>query len=152
MLHYDTEPLSEDLELTGNARAHLYLSSTHPDGAVFVYLEQVSPEGKVTYLTEGELRLIHRKVSDPPFWHHGEPYHSCARADAQALVPGELAEVSLGLHATSVLVRAGNSLRIALAGHDAANSRRYPAEGAPVLQLAHDAAHPSHITIPVATR
>lgn len=152
LLTYDTEPLGEDQEITGNALVHLYLSSTHADGALFVYLEQVSPEGVVTYLTEGELRLIDRKVSEAPFWYHVGPYHSCNAADAEDMVPGEMTEVTLGLLATSVLVRAGNSLRIAIAGHDAANFRRYPAEGTPELTITHDAQHPSSITLPVVAR
>ena len=42
----------------------LQLSSTKPDGALHVYLEDVAPDGRVTYLTEGVLRLVHGIAND----------------------------------------------------------------------------------------
>ncbi len=54
----------------------------------------------------------------PPYWKPG-PHRSELRADAAPLVPGEAAEITLGLWATSVLVRKGHRIRVAIAGADA---------------------------------
>jgi uncharacterized protein len=64
--------------------------------------------------------------------------------------PGELQEVTLGLHPTSVLLRAGHSIRVAIAGQDASSFARIPAQGLPRLHLAHDPEHASRIELPVA--
>ena len=87
LLTYTSAPLEEDLEVTGHPVVTLYLRSTLEDGAVFVYLEDVTPDGHVLYIGEGQLRLLHRKVSaeTPPFI-TAAPYHSFKRADADPMV------------------------------------------------------------------
>ena len=55
--------MQADVEVTGNPIVTLYVSSSTPDAAFHVYLEDVTPDGTVTYITEGMLRAINRKVS-----------------------------------------------------------------------------------------
>jgi putative CocE/NonD family hydrolase len=150
LLVYETPPLAEDLEVTGYPVVDLHLASSHTDGAFFVYLEDVDPNGPVRYITEGVLRGIHRKVSvDPSPWTRPTPYHSFRSEDAQPLVPGEVAELALGMHPTSVLFRAGHRIRIAIAGHDASAFRRVPAEGTPEILVQRNSRFPSYIELPV---
>ena len=49
-------------------------------------------------LTEGQLRALHRKVSDktPPYKMFG-PYHSLKKKDAEPLIPGDVAEIAFDL-------------------------------------------------------
>ena len=128
----------------------LNVESTHSDGAFFVYLEEVAPEGTVRYLTEGELRAIHRKVSneDPPY-HVVGPYHTFKHKDALPLVPRQITEIRFELMPVSGPVRAGHRLRVAVAGADADTFRRIPDEGVPTVAVYHSAAHPSRIVLPV---
>jgi putative CocE/NonD family hydrolase len=150
LLTYTSSPLDEPMLLAGHPEVYIHLASTHEDGAVYVYLEDVSPEGTVTYLTEGQLRLIHRKISDnPPIWHVFGPYHSFLEADAAPMVPGEPAEIAIMLQPLAALIEAGHSIRVALAGHDASNFVRLPESGDPTLTVYHDADHPSRIILPV---
>jgi uncharacterized protein len=65
---------------------------------------------------------------------------------------GVLQEVTLGLYPTSVLIRRGHSLRVAIAGHDASIFARTPSTGTPTLTVAHSAAHPSRIDLPITRR
>ena len=69
LLVYDTPALKHDAEITGHPVVHLWVRSTATDGQFFVYLETVDPDGRVRMLTEGQLRGLHRKVSDeiPPY-------------------------------------------------------------------------------------
>jgi hypothetical protein len=115
-----------------------------------VYLEAVAPDGRVTYITEGLLRLIHHPLSSaqPPYAPLG-PYRSYEEADAQPLVPGETTEIVVTLYATSVLIEEGSSIRVSIAGHDASVFRRYPVEGTPVLTVERNAVFPSRIDLPV---
>ena len=106
LLTYTSAPLTEDTEITGHPVVTLQVASTHADGAFFVYLEDVDEAGKVTYITEGQLRAIHRKISkDAPPYASPVPYHSFKRKDSMPLTPGKAAEIKFGLLPTSVLVR-----------------------------------------------
>ena len=153
LLTYTSAPLSVDTEITGSPILTLYVASTEEDGAFHVYLEDVAPDGKVTYITEGILRAIHHPVSkaEPPYVHLG-PYHSFNQADAAPLLPGEVTEIQLNLYATSVLIKAGHSLRIAIAGADADTFDRYPSEGSPVWTVQRNSIYPSSIELPMKER
>jgi putative CocE/NonD family hydrolase len=150
LLVYESAPLGQAMEVTGYPIIRLNLSSTHSDGAFFVYLEDVSPTGTVTYVTEGVLRGIHRKVSDDPSaWKRPIPYHSFLAADAQPMVPGEVFELAFGLEPTSFLFKEGHRIRIAIAGHDISAFRRIPPEGTPELRVQRNSVYPSSIELPV---
>ena len=77
------------------------------------------------------------------------PYHSFKRKDSLPLIPGEVAEITFGLLPTSVLIRKGHKLRIAIAGTDKDTFRRYPDEGTPTITINRDNTHASFIDIPV---
>jgi uncharacterized protein len=153
LLTYTSDPLDADVEVTGQPVVTLWLTSTHDDGAFFVYLEDVAPDGTVRYVTEGMLRALHRRFSDetPPYRVLG-PYHSFRRDDALPLVPGVAAELSFELLPTSVLFRAGHRIRVAVAGADADTFRRVPEAGDPVITLLRDRVHASHVALPVVPR
>jgi predicted acyl esterase len=93
---------------------------------------------------------LHRKVSaaTPPY-KMSVPYHSFKQVDAAPLVPGEVTELTFGLLPTSVLIRQGHRIRIAIAGHDKDNFARIPASGTPTITLARNALHASFIDLPV---
>jgi len=144
-------PFDSDTEITGHPIVTLYTSSTHDDGLFIVYLEDVAPDGTVTYITEGQLRGVMRRVADePPLYTKIGPHHSELRADAMPLVPGEVAELTIELWATSLLVRDGHRLRIAIAGADKDTFLHYPMNGeVPTITVERNARYPSHVTLPV---
>ena len=153
LLIYTSAPLTTDTEITGHAVIDLFITSTSNDGAFFVYLEDVDENGKVTYLTEGALRALHRKVSgDQPSYKLPVPYHSFKQKHAAPLVPGQLAELKFGFQPTSVLIRKGHRLRIAIAGHDKDTFARIPAEGLPTVTVWRNKRHPSWIELPVVSQ
>jgi len=117
-LSFVSQPIETEMELTGYPQVTLYISSSHTDGAFFVYLESLLEDGKAVYLTEGQLRALHRKVSDNPPYRQFTPYHSFRRTDSQPLPPGEEIELQIGLQPISVLLPAGSRLRLSLACAD----------------------------------
>lgn len=153
LLTYTGPPLDGDMEITGSPIVTFYASSTASDGAFYVYLERVDASGKVTYLTEGMLHARDRTLSTatPPYAIFG-PYHTFTRADGAALVPGEVAAFAFDLIPISVLLRRGDRIRVAIAGHDASCFARYPATGTPRITMFRDAARPSRIELPVVPR
>jgi hypothetical protein len=151
LLVYTSVPLDADLEITGTPVLTVEMSSTTSDGALHAYLEDVSPEGRVTYVDEGILRMIDRKEVDPkslPYEPLG-PAHSFLRKDAEPLIPGEAARIRFVLYPTSVLLRKGHRIRVALAGADASVFQRYPADGTPMWTIYREARQASFIDLPV---
>lgn len=153
LLTYTSQPLERDVEVTGHATVTLHMRSSFEDGALFVYLEDVTPDGRVLYIGEGQIRLIHRKVSDeePPFVTAG-PYHSYKGADGTPMTPGAVEEVVFALLPTSVLFRAGHRIRISIGGADSDTFARVPAEGTPEWIVERGPEYASHVTLPVIPR
>ena len=153
LLTYTSAPMEIGIEIAGSPVITLYVASTTPDAAFHVYLEDVAPDGRVTYITEGMLRAVNRKVSnaEPPYVQFG-PYHTLARADAMPLVPGQISEISFNLYATSVLIQQGHRIRIAIAGADASMISRYPAEGTPTFTVQRNQVYASCIVLPMKAR
>ncbi|WP_320265944.1 CocE/NonD family hydrolase [Mesorhizobium dulcispinae] len=136
-LAYTGEALARDLEITGHPVVHLNVTSTREDGAFLVYLEAVRPDAVSIYLTEGQLRAVHRKVwTDSPFRALG-PQHSYLRRDAQPLIPGEAAILTFTLHPISARLPAGHRLRVVLAGSDKTTFLDVPSGGKPPLLKFH---------------
>lgn len=151
LLVYTSAPLETDLEITGTPVLTIEIASTATDGALHAYLEDVSPQGRVTYLDEGVFRVIDRKEVDPkslPYQPLG-PAHSFLRKNAEPLTPGEAATIRFALYPTSVLLRKDHRIRVALAGADAGVFQRYPAEGTPVWTVYREAQRASFIELPV---
>jgi putative CocE/NonD family hydrolase len=150
LLTYTSAPLARDLEITGAPVLTLHAASTHTDGAFFVYLEDVAPDGTVRYLTEGQLRALHRRdAAQAGPAGDGPAPPSFRRADGRPLVPGRVTTLRVALLPVSVLVRAGHRVRIAVAGADADTFRRIPSTGTPVVTLHRSAAYPSHVVLPI---
>ena len=154
LLTYTTTPLEHDTEITGHPLVSLHVSSSLDDAAIHAYLEAVAPDGRVVYLTEGQLRAELRATSiEPPRYHHFGPYRTYRRADAKALEPGIAAQLDFDLWAVSAVVPAGYRLRLAIAGADADNFARYPLDGGEAtLSVERSTARPSRIVLPVKER
>lgn len=118
LLNFTAEPFVEDVTFTGQAVLNLYLSAPDKDVILNCYLEDVAPDGSVTYVTEGQFRAIHRKLSDPELYVTMGPYHSYLQKDAQELVPGEPALLAFDLHPISYQFKKGHQLRLSIGGAD----------------------------------
>jgi putative CocE/NonD family hydrolase len=104
---YETGPLERDTEVTGHPVVSLRVRCDQADGALFAYLEDVDPRGRVGYVSEGWLRAVHRRLP-----------RTFARADAAPLVPGEPTVLAFELLPLSHEFRRGHRIRLALAGAD----------------------------------
>jgi putative CocE/NonD family hydrolase len=153
LLTYTSEPLGDDLEVTGTPIVRMHVRSTEADNAFFVYLEDVDPTGRVLYLTEGHLRGLHRKVSqEPPPYRVFGPYHSYLSADASPMTPGEVVSIEIGMIPTSVLFRKGHRIRLALAGADKDTFTRIPENGMPTWTIERNRTLRSELDLPVIER
>jgi uncharacterized protein len=120
LLHFTSEPLTKNMELTGHAAAEIYLSTDAKDVQLFVYVSSVDKSGKATHITEGQFRGLHRKESNkkspvPTF----APYHTFNKEDALEWIPNKAEKMHFELIPTSHLIKKGDRIRISIAGADA---------------------------------
>jgi putative CocE/NonD family hydrolase len=120
LLTFDSAPVDKAMEIVGTPVVSLVLSARSDDPAVFVYLEDVAPDGRVTYVTEGMFRAIHRRPADRSSlpYDQGPAAHSFKRADAELVHPGEVMTLEFPLMPVAALIRPGHRLRLAIAGAD----------------------------------
>jgi putative CocE/NonD family hydrolase len=150
LLTYTSAPLARNMEMTGQPVITLRITSTATDGNFFAYLEDAGPDGKTTYITEGELRALHRKLSiaTPPY-KTTYPYRTFSKDDSEALKPGNVATLTFQLQATSVLFREGHRIQLAIAGADNGTFLRIPAQGDVTIHVVRGGSEPSYVDLPI---
>lgn len=130
-----SEPLETPVELTGSPALTVELASNAPDGALFVYLHDVAPDGHARYITEGMLRLAHRAGT--------------FRLDDMAPMPADApTTVTVPLLPISVQLAEGHRLRVTLTGHDAAIFAPVGRQSPPTYTI-HHAGGVSYLSLPV---
>lgn len=144
MLVYTSDPLERDLEVTGPVSLRLWAISSAPDTDFVARLVDVYPDGLAINITEGVVRARYRDGD----WRH-----------PRLLEPDKCAEYTIDLQATSNVFRAGHRLRLEISSSNFPlwdrnlNTGEHPNRST-AMQVAHqrilhDAAHPSHLILPV---
>ncbi|MFT3771195.1 MAG: CocE/NonD family hydrolase [Minicystis sp.] len=147
LLTYDSAPLERPLEVTGYPIAAIFASwDEDDDGRLFAYLEDVAPDGRVAYVTEGQLRALHRRVQNEGRRPGEVPDHSFRRADTWPVAAGEVAEIAFAMQPVSWRFERGHRVRLAITGGDADHFAKAK-EG--TLRVRWGKATPSRIELPV---
>ena len=149
VLVFETPPLDGGLEVTGPVTVRLWIASDCPDTDCTAKLIDVYPpnkdypEGFAMNLTEGILRVRHRDS-----WERPSP-----------MVPGETYAITIELFPTSNLFTSDHRLRLDISSSNFPHFDVNPNSGGPEgtmerpriarNQVLVDAAHPSHIVLPV---
>ena len=115
MVTFVTEPLTQDVEVTGYINLVLWVSSETDDMDVFSYLRNMAPDGSVETATRGILKVSHRKL-DPALSTPYRPYH--AHDEEQKLQPGQIVPVQVEIWATSMVFQKGHRIRLDVQPHD----------------------------------
>ncbi len=130
-LTYTTDPLEQDLEVTGPISVELYASSTAGDADWVVLLADVYPDGTSLLRTDGLLKASHRDGHEAP----------------TPLTPGQVYKLTIEVWSISQVFRRGHRIRL-----DVANSSFPKLEPNPlpaVNTVHHDAEHQSCVILPV---
>ncbi|KAA0970398.1 CocE/NonD family hydrolase [Aureimonas fodinaquatilis] len=133
-LTFFSEPLTEDMEITGPSAVRLNLSSQTADADVFLVLQVFDPQGKEVHfygaldpntpVGQGWLRASHRKLDaekSTPY----RPYHN--HDEQWMLTPGEPVSLDVEILPTSVVVPKGYRFALNIRGRD------YEKPGAPAV-------------------
>jgi putative CocE/NonD family hydrolase len=147
---FTSEPLAEPLEIVGHPVVSLWLASSEPDAALFVYLSEVEADGTSRYVTEGLLRAIHRAEQPAPSNYRATwPWHSFSRKDARPMPPGEPQLLRFALLPTAWRFSAGSRIRVAIAGADADHFAQTPHGRPPRLTILSGGERASAIELPI---
>jgi predicted acyl esterase len=149
VLVFQTEPLNEAVEVTGPMTVHLWISSSAVDTDFTAKLVDVQPanedypDGFDMLLTDSIIRCRYREGFDREV----------------LMTPGEIYPVTISLQATSNLFGVGHRIRVDISSSNWPRLDLNPNTGEPMGRHTHevvaeqavylDAAHPSHIVLPV---
>jgi putative CocE/NonD family hydrolase len=149
VLIYTTDPLEQDLEVTGEMVAELFVSIDRPDTDIAVRVTDVHPDG-TSYAINGPeagyLRLRYREGFDH-----------------QVLMePGRIYSVRIGEMLTSNVFKKGHRIRLQVTSSRAPHFDPNPNTGNEIatatklqpvgVTVHHDAAHPSRLILPIVPR
>ena len=152
MLVFQTEPLVEDVEVTGYIRVVLYASSTGVDTDFTAKLVDVHPpnedypQGYAMNLADGILRARFRN----------------GRERQELMEPGAVYEFVIEPYPTANLFKKGHRIRVDISSSSFPRFDVNPNTGEPILRhrrfkivdntVYHEQAHLSHVVLPIIPR
>ena len=148
---FTTAPLDEPLEVAGHPVMSLWLASSEPDAAIFVYLSEVEADGSVRYVTEGLLRAIHRaEMPCPANYRTTWPWRTFARKDMKPMPIGEPQLLRFALLPVAWCFAKGSRVRLSISGADADHFVQTPHGRPPLLTVMSGGDHATMIELPTA--
>ncbi len=147
VLVYTTSPLEAEMELTGPVTVFLYAATSGPDTDFVARLTDVYPDGRSMNITEGVIRgRFQERIWDKP----------------RLLEPEKVYLFEIQLQPTSNVFKKGHAIRLDITSSNFPLWDRNLNTGEPVgagtriavarQRVLHDAAHPSHVVLPVIPR
>ncbi len=146
VLIFETAPLEQDTEVTGNFTAEIYLSCNAPDTDLWVKLLDVSPDGAAVNLMSPGLDVIRASYRN-------------AKGPRELLEPGRVYKIELKNIMTSNVFRKGHRIRAQISAtffpHFSRNlhTGKLEMESAEMrkatIRIHHDKKNPSRIVLPV---
>jgi putative CocE/NonD family hydrolase len=144
VLVYTSEPLTEDLEVTGPVVLHLWASSSARDTDFVGRLVDVYPDGKAINITEGVVRARFR---------------SGDYKNPQLIEPGQVLPYEIDLLCTSNVFLKGHCLRLQITSSNFPlwdrnlNTGEHPNRSTAMVvahqEIRHETIYPSHLVLPV---
>jgi predicted acyl esterase len=153
-LTFTSRPLAADADMTGYPIARITTAIDRVDANLFVYLEDVAPDGKVHMISFGRLAAAHRKLGKAPYGRLDLPYHSGLKADVVPMVPGKPATLTFSMVPRAWTFPAGHRLRVTLAGADPRqrNLAQIRQDPPPLFTITSGGVSASRLDIPFTTK
>lgn len=146
VLVYVTEPLVQDVEVTGPIKVELYAASSAPDTDFTAKLTDVWPNGFVQRLCDGVVRARFREGMDTP----------------SLIEPGKVYQYTIDCWNTAQVFKAGHRIGLEIASSAFPKYARNLNTGAPLgmtsemtvaeQRILHDGDHPSAVILPIIPR
>ena len=146
VLVYTSDPLDQDMEVTGPVALKLFAASTAVDADFTATLNDVYPDGRSVHICEGIRRASLRKSLEHP----------------TPISPGKVYEYTVDLWETSNVFKAGHRIRLEISSSNFPRYARNQNTGHPFAMDAevksatqtifHDGERPSRLVLPVIPR
>jgi len=148
VLVYSTPVLEQAVEVTGPIELRLFVSPSTPDTDFTGKLVNVHPDGRTLILTEGILRARYRNSLSEP----------------ELMEPDTIYKLRLNLWATANVFLPGHRIRLEVSSSNFPRFDRNSNTGGDIVNetadqyqpainhIFHDAAHPSHLLLPIIER
>ena len=143
VLVFSSEPLEQDLEVTGPVEVKLFASSSAVDTDFTATLTDVYPDGRAIHICEGIVGATFRESREEP----------------TPIEPGKIYEYTISLWETSNVFKAGHRLRLEVTSSNFPRYARNQNTGLPLGTSAeirqaeqtiyHDQDHPSRLVLPI---
>jgi uncharacterized protein len=146
VLVFTSDPLEDEMEITGPMTATLWAATDAVDTDWFVMLLNVHPDGTAERIQEAAARARFRNGFDQP----------------SLLEPGTVYRYDMDLWFTGIVLPPGHRLRVAVSSallpkydrnlNTGGDNERDTAFVSARQRVLHDAEHPSHVTLPLIPR
>lgn len=143
---FSTDPLEEPLEVTGNLKVILYISSDVVDTDFTAKLTDVYPDGRSMLVADGIIRTRYRNSFTTP----------------ELMIPGTIYCLEIDLWATSIIFNQGHRIRLAISSSNYPRFDVNPSTGGDPFDkeemieatntIYYNTTYPSHILLPIATQ
>eukprot|EP01119_Soliformovum_irregulare_P005426 TRINITY_DN17188_c0_g1_i1.p1 TRINITY_DN17188_c0_g1~~TRINITY_DN17188_c0_g1_i1.p1 ORF type:complete len:593 (+),score=171.14 TRINITY_DN17188_c0_g1_i1:61-1839(+) len=124
-LIFNSDPIDQEMEITGPMAAHLRIASSTTDADLFLTLRAYDPNGKEIIfvgtvdpkcvLSQGCLRASHRAL-DPERTRDYRPFHSHTKEEK--LIPGDDYNLDVEMWPTCIVLPKGSTLQLLVDGKD----------------------------------
>lgn len=142
---FKTLPIQEEIDISGSPEVILFLRTSNPETDLFLYLDELSKDGKVNYITESVHKLNFHTIKNKNKRFYNENYF---KNDYVELNTQTIYEFSLNLLPVSFTVNKESKILLSIAGYDIDHFS--PLEGeVPVLDIFFGKKYPSGLKIPV---
>jgi predicted acyl esterase len=146
VLLFSTAPLAQPLEMTGDLKAILYVSSDASDTDFTAKLTDVYPDGRSMLIADGIIRARYRNSLSRP----------------ELMAPGAVYRIEIDLWATSIIINTGHRIRLAVSSSNYPRFDVNPNTGGDTFDkgtmikatntIYYNSTYPSHILLPVVSR
>lgn len=146
VLLFSTAPLEQSLEVTGDLKVILYVSSDAVDTDFTAKLTDVYPDGRSMLIADGIIRARYRNSLSRP----------------ELMTPGIIYPIEIDLWATSIIINTGHRIRLAVSSSNYPRFDVNPNSGGDTFDketmikatntIYYNRTYPSHILLPVVSR
>lgn len=143
---FSTAPLEQSLEVTGDLKVILYVSSDAVDTDFTAKLTDVYPDGRSMLIADGIIRARYRNSLGRP----------------ELMTPGIIYPIEIDLWATSIIINTGHRIRLAVSSSNYPRFDVNPNTGGDTFDketmieatniIYYNSTYPSHILLPVVSR
>jgi putative CocE/NonD family hydrolase len=148
---FRSQALRSDTEVTGDPVTELRVNVDRSDADVFAYLEDVAPDGAITIVTEGRLRVSLRKLDEAPWRVQDIPWHRSYAEDASPVQPRQNVTLRFAMMPASYVFKAGHQVQITVTGADHRQRDLDPKAQGARITLNADQPAGSFVELPIAS-